>query len=70
MPSSPQIACASWPVAARRRAARASAHGAWTRAPKGVSTQSRQSPISSRKRSTTIARSLGTTPVAAAWSSR
>ncbi len=54
----------------RRRAARASAQGAWTRAPKGVSTQSRQSPISSRKRSTTIARSLGTTPVAAAWSSR
>ena len=70
MPSSPQMAWASWPVAARSRAPRAMAQGAWTRAPKGVSTHRRQSPISSRNRSTTIARSLGTVPVAAAWSSR
>ena len=36
----------------------------------GESTQTRQSPISSRKRSTTMVRSDGMTPVAASWSSR
>ncbi len=46
------------------------AHGAWTGVPNGLSTQMRQSPISSRKRSTTIVRSSGTTPVASACSSR
>ena len=35
MPSSPQIAWASWPVAARSRAPRAIAQGAWTRRPEG-----------------------------------
>ena len=51
----------------RRAAARASAiaHGACTRAPNGVRMQTRQSPISSRKRSTTTVRSDGTAPVAA-----
>ena len=52
------------------RASTASAHGAWTRPPNGESTHTRQSPISSRNRSTTIVRSDGMTPVAASWSSR
>ena len=39
-----------------------------TRAPSGQRTTTRQSPISSTKRSMTIARSLGTSPVAATWS--
>ena len=46
------------------------AQGACTRPPNGVRTQTRQSPISSRKRSTTIERSDGTTPVAASCSRR
>ena len=54
----------------RSRAASASAHGAWTRAPNGLRMQTRQSPISSRKRSTTMVRSEGTAPVAAACSRR
>ena len=45
------------------------AHGAWTGVPNGLSMHTRQSPISSRKRSTTIVRSSGTTPVASACSS-
>ena len=48
----------------------ASAHGACTRAPNGVRMQTRQSPISSAKRSITIVRSSGTAPVASACSSR
>ena len=44
------------------------AHGACTGVPNGLSTHTRQSPISSRKRSTTIVRSSGTTPVASACS--
>ena len=43
---------------------------ACTRPPNGVSTHSRQSPISSRKRSITIVRSLGTTRVASRCSRR
>ncbi len=63
--------CASRPSASRRRAPSAIAQGACTRAPKGVRMHTRQSPISSRKRSTTIVRSDGTTPpFAAAWSRR
>src|ERR1051325_1866695 len=40
------------------------------RPPNGVSTQTRQSPSSSRTRSTTIVRSSGTAPVASSWSFR
>ena len=50
----------SRPRVSRNRAAIASAHGALTCAPKGECTTSRQSPSSSRKRSTTMVRSLGT----------
>ena len=46
------------------------AHGACTLAPKGVMTQTRGSPNSSGKRSTTIVRSLGISPVASACSRR
>ena len=54
---------------ARRRASSASAQGAWTRAPNGDRMQTRQSPSSSRKRSTTIARSsVGSAPVASCCS--
>ena len=48
----------------------ASAHGAWTRPPNGVSRHSRQSPSSSRNRSTTTRRSVGSAPVASRSSSR
>ena len=51
MPSSDQIGWTSKPRRSRSRASIASAHGAWTRAPNGVSRQIRQSPSSSRKRS-------------------
>ena len=70
MPSSDQIDCASSPSESRSRAAAAIAHGACTRAPNGVRMQTRQSPISSRKRSTTTVRSDGIAPVAACCSSR
>ena len=58
------------PSASRRRAAIAIAHGACTRPPNGVRMQTRQSPISSRNRSTTIVRSEGTAPVASCCSRR
>ena len=70
MPSSDQIASASRPNRSRMRAESASAHAACTRPPYGESTQSRQSPISSRKRSATSVLSEGTTPVAASCSRR
>ena len=70
IPSSDQIDCASSPSESRSRAVSAIPQGACTRPPNGVRMQTRQSPISSRKRSTTIARSEGTTPVAAACSRR
>ena len=70
IPSSDQIAWLSSPSASRKRAWIAIAHGACTRAPNGVRMQIRQSPISSRKRSTTTVRSDGTAPVAAACSPR
>ena len=70
MPSSDQIASDSRPKRSRIRALSASAHAAWTRPPYGDSTHSRQSPISSRKRSMTIVRSLGSTRVAACCSRR
>ena len=68
MPSSDQIDCASTPCDSRSRAVIAIAHGACTRPPNGERMQTRQSPISSRKRSTTIVRSVGTAPVASACS--
>ena len=52
------------------RASSASDHGAWTRPPNGVSSTSRQSPSSSRKRSTTIRRSVGRAPTTSRSSSR
>ena len=58
-PSSDQIDCASIPCASRSRAAIAIAHGACTRPPNGVRMHTRQSPISSRNRSTTTVRSDG-----------
>ena len=70
IPSSDQIDCASTPSDSRSRAAIAIAHGACTRLPNGVRMQTRQSPISSRNRSTTIVRSDGTAPVASCCSRR
>ena len=64
-PSSVHIVSTSRPVSARARSTTAIAHGAWMRPPNGVSTQIRQSPSSSRQRSTRIVRSSGTTPAAA-----
>ena len=59
MPSSDQIVWTSSPSRSWSRASSAIVHGAWTRPPNGVSTTSRQSPSSSRNRSTTIRRSVG-----------
>ena len=70
IPSSDQIASDSSPCSSRMRADSASAQAECTRPPKGESTHRRQSPISSRKRSTTIVRSLGTTRVASRCSRR
>ena len=69
MPSSVHITCASISNWSRSRASIAMAHGACTRDPKGDRMQSRQSPSSSRKRSTTICLSVGTSPpLASRWS--
>ena len=54
MPSSDHSACVSMPCCSRSSARSARPQGACTRAPNGDSTHRRQSPISSRKRSTTI----------------
>ena len=70
MPSSDQIVWTSSPSRSWSLASSAIVHGAWTRPPNGVSTTSRQSPSSSRNRSTTIRRSVGRTPVASRSSSR
>ena len=70
MPSSPCIACTSTPNRSRIRARHASAHGACTCAPYGECTTTRQSPSSSRNRSTTMVRSSGTWPVASRCSSQ
>ena len=70
MPSSDQIISTSTPHRSPSVCCSAMAHGACTWAPNGDRTQTRQSPISSRKRSTTMVRSSGTTPVASACSSR
>ena len=66
MPSSVYITCTSKPLRDRRGCCcSAIAQGACTRAPNGVRMQTRQSPSSSRKRSTVIARSVGRLPVCA-----
>ncbi len=70
MPSSACMTCASMPYRSVSRAPRARAQGAWTWAPKGEWTTTRQSPSSSRKRSTTMVRSSGTWPQASRCSSR
>ena len=46
------------------------AQGAWMRPPRGDSTQTRQSPSSSRTRSITIVPASGTVREAAIWSRR
>src|SRR5665647_3637723 len=70
IPSSDQIEATSWHSRSRRRASIASDQGAWTRPPNGVRRTSRQSPSSSRKRSTTTRRSVGRAPAASRSSSR
>ena len=70
MPSSDTTGTASNPCAAASRARTASAHGQCTRAPNGECSTTRQSPTSSRKRSTTNVVSLGTYPVASRCSAR
>ena len=70
IPSSDQMLATSAPSRSRRRASIAIAQGAWTRPPNGVRSTSRQSPSSSRKRSTTTRRSVGRAPAASRSSSR
>ena len=71
IPSSVCTACTSIPpYRSRSRAAMASAHGPCTRAPNGLCSTTRQSPSSSRNRSTISVRSSGTAPVASRWSAR
>ena len=70
IPSSDQIASASSPSWSRMRADSASPQAAWMRPPYGDRTHSRQSPISSRKRSITIVLSDGITRVACCCSRR
>jgi hypothetical protein len=70
MPSSECIDWTSTPYRSRSRAVIASAHGAFTGAPNGECTTSRQSPSSSRKRSTSKVRSSGTWRVASLCSAR
>ncbi len=70
MPSSLHIVSTGRSYRSMRRRSMAMAHGACTGVPKGLSRHTRQSPISSRKRSTTTVRSSGTTPVASTCSVR
>ncbi len=70
MPSLVHIVSTSSPSWSRTRAVRAIDQGACTRPPSGERMQTRQSPSSSRVRSTTSVRSSGTSPVARACSSR
>ena len=62
IPSSDHSTCAPDPRRSCIRASIASAQGACTREPNGDRMHTRQSPSSSRKRSTTIVRSSGTAP--------
>src|SRR4029450_6981568 len=61
-PSSVYMVWTSRPRRSRTRASMAWDQGAWTWAPKGEWTQTRQSPSSSRKRSTTSGRASGRAP--------
>ena len=70
MPSSDQIASDSSPYSSRIRADSARPQAACTRPPNGDRTHTRQSPISSRKRSITIVLSDGMTRVASCCSRR
>jgi hypothetical protein len=70
MPSSPHIVSTGRSKRSSSRRSIAIAHGACTGVPNGLRMHTRQSPISSRKRSTTTVRSSGTAPVASACSSR
>ncbi len=70
IPSSDQIVWTSSPSRSPMRASSASDQGAWTRPPNGVRRHSRQSPSSSRNRSTTIRLSVGRTLVTSRSSSR
>ncbi len=70
IPSSACITWASMPYRSLRRAPSASAHGACTCAPNGEWITTRQSPSSSRNRSTTTVRSSGTCPHASRCSFR
>ena len=64
MPSSDHIISTSAPHSSASFERNAMPHGVCTWAPNGERMQMRQSPISSRNRSTTMVRSSGTTPVA------
>ena len=68
MPSSPHIVSTGMSNRSISRRSMAIAHGACTGVPNGLRMQTRQSPISSRKRSTTTVRSSGTAPVASTCS--
>ncbi len=70
MPSSLATADPSTPSRSRMRAFTASAHGACTFMPYGECRMTRQSPTSSRPRSTVSARSVGSVPVASRCSAR
>ena len=70
MPSSEATAWPSTPYRSRSRALMASAQGAWTGTPYGECSTSRQSPSSSRNRSTSSVESLGRTLVASSCSCR
>ena len=70
IPSSLATADPSTPSRSRIRAFTASAHGAWTGMPYGECRMSRQSPTSSRPRSTVRVRSVGSVPVASRCSAR
>ena len=63
MPSSLHIVSTGMSKRSISRRSMAIAHGACTGVPNGLRMHTRQSPISSRKRSTTMVRSSGTTPV-------
>ncbi len=69
MPSSLHSTCTGRSARASR-SSMTRAHGACTREPNGVRMQTRQSPISSGKRSITTVRSSGIAPVDSACSSR
>ncbi len=70
MPSLVAVACTSIPYRCRAACSTARAQGASTAVPRPQCMQTRQSPSSSRNRSTTIVWSVGSAPVAACCSAR